>query len=117
MADGRGMPRPVLMRSEESMSRRLFALALLMAPAALHAQQPTPRDTLHQHGDSLTRRPITLEAVTVTSTPARREDPSGALRVSATILRLTPSFNAYDLLRQAAGLEVHDQGQGPGFAS
>jgi len=99
------------------MSRHLFALALSMAPPVLHAQQTPPRDTLHQHGDSLTRRPITLEAVTVTSAPARREDPTGALRVSATILRQTPSFNAYDLLRQAAGLEVHDQGQGPGFAS
>jgi len=25
--------------------------------------------------------------------------------------------NTYDLLRQTSGLEVHDQGQGPGFAS
>jgi iron complex outermembrane recepter protein len=102
------------------MSRHLFALALLVAPAALQAQQPTPpppRDTLHQHGDSLTRRPITLEAVTVTATPVRREEPGSAIHVSPRVLQQTPASDAYDLLRQTAGVEVHEQGQGPGFAS
>ena len=32
-------------------------------------------------------------------------------------IRLTPATVPYELLRQTAGLEVHEQGQGPGFAS
>ena len=39
------------------------------------------------------------------------------LRVSPTVIQQTPASDAYDLLRQTAGLEVHEQGQGPGFAS
>lgn len=37
--------------------------------------------------------------------------------MDAATVRLTPSRSPYDLLRQAAGVEVHEQGQGPGFAS
>ena len=106
------------------MFTRITALAVLLLPAGLNAQQSTPSDstrrqadTLHQHGDTLARRSFTLEAVTVTAAPARREDPSGAAHVSPEAIRQTPAFNAYDLLRQTTGLEVHDQGQGPGFAS
>src|SRR5207248_1389020 len=41
----------------------------------------------------------------------------GATHVDAALIQLTPARNPYDLLRQAAGVEVHEQGQGPGFAS
>jgi outer membrane receptor protein involved in Fe transport len=37
--------------------------------------------------------------------------------LSAAALQRAPAFSPYDRLRLAAGLEVHDQGQGPGFAS
>ncbi|HEY7192889.1 MAG TPA: TonB-dependent receptor [Gemmatimonadales bacterium] len=74
-------------------------------------------DTVHQHGDTLTRRAITLEAVTVTSAPVRREDPSATVRVTPAVIRRTPANDPYDLLRLSAGVEVHQQGQGPGFAS
>jgi len=40
-----------------------------------------------------------------------------AVSVSPAVIARTPAINAYDLLRQTAGIEVHDQGQGPGFAS
>src|SRR5437660_2742214 len=99
------------------MRHQLLALAVLATPLGRVGQQPTTPDTLHQHGDTLTRRPITLQAVTVTAAPARREDPAGSIRILPAIVQQTPAFNAYDLLRQAAGVEVHDQGQGPGFAS
>ncbi len=99
------------------MYQRFLALALMAAPAGLAAQEPAHADTLHQPADSLTRRAITLEAVTVTSAPARREEPSGAVHVSPALIERTPAADAYDLLRQTAGLEVHEQGQGPGFAS
>jgi outer membrane receptor protein involved in Fe transport len=91
--------------------------ALLAAPlAAVAAQQPVAADSIHQHGDSLPR-PVELPAVTVTAAPVRREDPSSSVSVPATILQRTPALNPYDLVRQTAGVEVHDQGQGPGFAS
>jgi outer membrane receptor protein involved in Fe transport len=92
----------------------LVAIAALVTPAA--AQQAT-RDTSHQHSDTLTRRPITLEPVTVTAAPTRREEPASAIRITPAIVQRTPALNTWDLLRLAAGLEVHDQGQGPGFAS
>lgn len=92
----------------------IVAGALALAPACLSGQQP---DTLHQHGDTLTRNPIELEAITVTAAPAKRETPSATISVTPAVIRQTPATDAYDLLRQTGGIEVHEQGQGPGFAS
>jgi outer membrane receptor protein involved in Fe transport len=99
------------------MSLRLVVLALLTIPAAARSQQPAPSDTAHQHGDSLTRRVFQLAPVTIATTPSRREEPASAVRVPRAVLERTPAIDAYDLLRQTAGIEVHAQGQGPGFAS
>jgi iron complex outermembrane recepter protein len=99
------------------MIQRGLLLTLAVLPAVLAGQQPVTPDTLHQHGDTLTGRPITLQAITVAATPSRRDEPSASIRVAPAVLQQTPAFNAYDLLRQTAGIEVHDQGQGPGFAS
>jgi outer membrane receptor protein involved in Fe transport len=93
-----------------------IALALLVVlPYRLFAQQP--RDSLHQHGDSLTHPAHKLQEITVTATPARREEPSATTQVSAAEYLRAPAIDPYEALRQTAGLEVHDQGQGPGFAS
>src|SRR5260370_11170926 len=100
-----------------SMSLRLVVLALLAIPAAARAQQPAPSDTGHQHGDSLTRRVFQLAPVTIATTPTRRDEPASAVHVPRAVLERTPAIDAYDLLRQTAGIEVHEQGQGPGFAS
>ncbi len=43
--------------------------------------------------------------------------PVGALTVSPVDLRRAQSADAYQLLRDVAGVEVHAQGQGPGYAS
>jgi outer membrane receptor protein involved in Fe transport len=108
-----------------------FVLAAVTALTPLHAlpaQQPQPRvpaadtgraarDTGGVARDSLTRRPVTLQAVTITATAPLRDEPSSAVHLGAAAIRRAPAANAYDLLRQGAGLEVHDQGQGPGFAS
>ena len=108
------------------MLMRIVALTVLAVPAALSSQQPASADssrrgtdTLHQHGDTLSRRSFTLEAVsvTVTATPTRREEPVGSVRLTPAAIQQTPAIDAYDLLRQTTGLEVHSQGQGPGFAS
>ena len=89
-------------------------LAAIGVPAMLAAQQPA-RDTTAR--DSLARKSTRLEAVTITTTRAARDEPVSATNVSPALLRLTPATNAWDLVRQTAGIEVHDQGQGPGFAS
>jgi outer membrane receptor protein involved in Fe transport len=75
--------------------------------------QSTPADTAAH--DSVKIHTIT--PVTVTAAAARREQPVGATNVSAEVIRQTPATSTYELLRQTAGLEVHQQGQGPGFAS
>jgi outer membrane receptor protein involved in Fe transport len=102
------------------MSLRLSALAVVAMPMVVRSQQPAPRDSAaatHQHGDSLTRRVFELAPVTITTTPSRRDEPTSTVRVSRRVLQRTPGTDAYDLLRQTAGVEVHEQGQGPGFAS
>ncbi len=98
------------------MRRWTFVLALVSVPSVLRGQQPV-RDSLHQHGDTLSHPPARLEEITVTAAPARREEPASAVSVSPSVIRRTPAIDPYDLLRQTAGVEVHDQGQGPGFAS
>ncbi|MEO8199737.1 MAG: TonB-dependent receptor [Gemmatimonadota bacterium] len=95
------------------MSIRWSILVLLCLPGTARAQQ----DTLHQHGDSLNRRPIEVQEITVTATRARREEPLSVVSVSPRVISQTHALNTYDLLRQTTGIEVHDQGQGPGFAS
>ena len=88
---------------------------LLLLPAFAAAQQsirPADRDSIARK-DSIAR----LKAVTVVATPADRAQPVGATHVDATTIQQTPARSPYDLLRQTAGVEVHEQGQGPGFAS
>ena len=91
----------------------LGALVLACAVAPARAQgTAAARDTV---ADSTRSR--RLSTVTIATTPADRDAPATTRRLDAATLRLTPSTGPYDLLRQAAGLEVHLQGQGPGFAS
>ena len=69
--------------------------------------------------DSLTRRDsiARLQAVTVLAAPAERVQPVSATHIDAATIRQTPARTPYDLLRLVGGVEVHEQGQGPGFAS
>jgi outer membrane receptor protein involved in Fe transport len=99
------------------MRTTLLGLALAALPAAVLAQQPAPADTAGAQNDTLTRPPVTLQAVTITTTAPQHYEPSSTERVTAAQVQATPSTDAYDLLRQTSGLEIHEQGQGPGFAS
>ena len=98
------------------MSRSLLLAALLLLPLELAAQQ-TGVDSTGQRSDSLKRRPQQLQEITITTTPVQREEPATSTQVSAADYLRAPATNPYDALRQTAGLEVHDQGQGPGFSS
>ena len=96
-------------------SRAFIALAIFCVPRAPLAAQDTAR-TIHRdslRADSIAR----LKAVTIVATPVERSQPNNAARIDAVTIRLTPATTPYELLRQTAGLEVHQQGQGPGFAS
>ncbi|HEV7595914.1 MAG TPA: TonB-dependent receptor [Gemmatimonadaceae bacterium] len=89
------------------------------------AQNPTLPDTTKVQSPSDTTRSSATDSarirrlgtVTVTAAPAERAAPVRSTRIDATTIKETPAHNSYDLLRQTAGLEVHEQGQGPGFAS
>ena len=98
-------------------SRIAVGLALVAVPRLTIAQAPPPADTGHAQHDTLTRRPVTLQAITITTTAAVRDEPSSAVQVTPTAIARTPAVDVYDLLRQSAGIEIHEQGQGPGFAS
>ncbi len=92
----------------------LLAAASLIS-VSIDAQQPTPSpDTVLP---DTARRSVQLRAVTITAAPSDRQEASTATRVNQAQLQQTPATSAWDLLRQAAGVEVHLQGQGPGFAS
>ena len=89
------------------------AVAALI-PTIVHAQDSArvaKRDSVR--ADSIAH----LSAVTVVVTPAERAQPVAATHLDAASIRVTPASTPYELLRQSAGLEVHQQGQGPGFAS
>ena len=59
-----------------------------------------------------------LQTITVTAErPRAVAPPVTTLVVPAAELRRTLATNPYDLLRRTSGIEVHEQGQGPGFAS
>ncbi|MEP6729731.1 MAG: TonB-dependent receptor [bacterium] len=58
-----------------------------------------------------------MRPVTVVATPTDRRAPLGATHVDAATIQQTPARSTWELLRQTAGVEVHEQGQGPGFAS
>src|SRR5205085_2837673 len=99
-------------------------LAVSISTVPLAAQQPTPPDTLRSdtaHANptqvDTARRSVQLRSVTITAAPADRREASSASHVSQAQIQQTPATSPWDLLRQTAGVEVHLQGQGPGFAS
>lgn len=98
------------------MRRIACVLALVACPSIVSAQQKT------QHADSVradsARRAVrSLSSVNIVAAPVDRSQPITVTHVSASMINTTPSNSTWDLLRQTAGVEVHEQGQGPGFAS
>ncbi len=88
-------------------------VAVCFAPThvlrAQHAYSDTAaRDTARAHS---------LPPVRVVAVPARGADAASAVTILPEAIRTTPATNAWDIVRQTAGVEVHQQGQGPGFAS
>ncbi|HEY3257609.1 MAG TPA: TonB-dependent receptor plug domain-containing protein, partial [Gemmatimonadaceae bacterium] len=90
-----------------------FALVsvLIASPAVARAQQ--------QMRDSTRRDTATswLPAVRVIAGRMTTPEAASAVVATAAAIRSVPASNAFELVRQTAGVEVHQQGQGPGFAS
>jgi iron complex outermembrane receptor protein len=98
--------------------RFLLRIAPALAAAILLPRVTAAQDSPRVARDSIRRDSIArIKGVTVVATPAERAQPVSATHVTAADIRLTPANSPYELLRQTAGLEVHQQGQGPGFAS
>lgn len=102
-----------------------LAFTALLTPALAHGQR-TAAQADSATRDSLARlrasqpaaQPVArLGTVTITATPADRREPSSATHVSPSAIQLAPAATPWELLRQTAGMEVHQAGQGPGFAS
>jgi outer membrane receptor protein involved in Fe transport len=75
-----------------------------------------------QSGDTTARADTAgvtqLETINVTAErPRASAPPVTTIEVPPAELRRTFAADAYDLLRRTSGIEVHEQGQGPGFAS
>jgi len=87
------------------------AVLALLAPAALHGQG-TPASNATSTVTALA--PIAVTAARAAQSPP---PPVETVQVSAEQIQRTPATDAYDLVRRASGIEVHQQGQGPGFAS
>ncbi len=82
-------------------------LVLTLLPGTLAGQQP---DT--------SQAPVELRPIEVTATaPAPPPAEALGVTVGAEVVQRAPAANAYDLIRRTAGIEVHEQGQGPGWAS
>jgi outer membrane receptor protein involved in Fe transport len=94
--------------------RALSALAALALVAG--AAEAQSADTAATRTDSA--RVTRLETINVTAErPRAAAPPVTTIDVAPAELRRTFSADAYDLLRRTTGIEVHEQGQGPGFAS
>ena len=82
----------------------------LVGPALLAAQhEPTQRDS----SEAATLEPITVIGARAPSIAP----PVETIEVPAEQLHRAPASGPYDMVRRTAGIEVHEQGQGPGFAS
>jgi outer membrane receptor protein involved in Fe transport len=86
-------------------------VGLWLASPVVAAAQHEP-----SHPDSSTAAtlaPITVVGARVPSVAP----PVETIQVTAERLHRTPASGPYDLIRRSTGIEVHEQGQGPGFAS
>ncbi|HTR77114.1 MAG TPA: TonB-dependent receptor, partial [Gemmatimonadaceae bacterium] len=102
-----------------SLRSHVCLAVLWISPIVLAAQ-----DTTKAHpprADSAKRDTVRnsarLKQITITTTPIERSEPVTVAHVDTTVLANTPANSPWELFRDVAGLEAHEQGQGPGFAS
>lgn len=114
------------------MLRQLFVCACVAAPMCAAAQQSARSDSARadsaradtsgvdsSHASEMARAHAAarLAVVTITAAPVKPAESRQAVQVTPLEIERTPATSPWELLRQTAGVEVHIQGQGPGFAS
>lgn len=85
-------------------------IGLGVGPAGLRAQDP---DSVRVDSVMYVLEPIEVAVERERAAPP----PVGALTIDPALIRQSQAANAYQLVRDVAGIEVHEQGQGPGYAS
>lgn len=100
-------------RSTSADSAAAAAYADSIAGVAPHKRERA----MSAQRDSIARHTARLGAVTVTATPVQPTEPISAVTVTPDAISQTPANSPYELLRETAGVESHEQGQGPGFGS
>lgn len=95
-----------------SVVRITLLAALVAAPGLVRAQ-----DSTRARPDTGVFRKSRLNQVTITATPVERSEPVTVVHLTPVTIALMPTNSPWELFRAAAGLEAHQQGQGPGFAS
>ncbi len=105
------------------LSRCLLGLALVAVPATVLAQQPAPaprdtvaRDTV-QRDTARRDTVVVLPALRAVAPAAPAPAAASGVEMSGAAARSIPATDAWDLVRRGTGIEIHEQGQGPGFAS
>jgi outer membrane receptor protein involved in Fe transport len=94
--------------------RRLWA-PLVGVAAAASALSAQARDSTRD-----TTRAVEVEPIRVTATAVQTRasaPPVVTITVGAAAIRRAQATTPYDLVRRLAGIEVHEHGQGPGFAA
>jgi hypothetical protein len=96
------------------MSARLLApfVGAAVAASGLSAQA---RDSTRDTSRVIEVEPIRITATAVAARTA--EPPVVTITVGAEEIRRAQATTPYDLVRRLAGIEVHEHGQGPGFAA
>lgn len=91
---------------------RATAAAAFLPCVALRGQG-TGADSTRRDSVRHVLPPVTVRSVRELSVAP----PVATLRIDPVALRTTPAGDAWDLVRRVTGIEVHEQGQGPGYAS
>lgn len=115
MSGVRRRPNPRRAPLTTSVARLTALLIAGLASTTPGARAQTPPDTVPT--DTITR-PVLLAPLEIAVERERSAPPPiGALNIDPAALRRAQAPDAYQLMRQVGGLEVHSQGQGPGYAS
>ena len=97
------------MKTTRTIRAALFC-ACLVVPSGLSGQDP---DSIRVDTVTYILEPIQVAVERERSAPP----PVGAITIDPALVRSSQASNAYQLIRDVAGIEVHEQGQGPGYAS
>jgi hypothetical protein len=93
-------------------------VAALVSSASLDAQGAARTDSSATGDSSRVRAQRLVPVVTVVrERPRAAPPPVPFIDVPRAALERAQAATAYDLVRRTAGLEIHEQGQGPGFTS